>query len=549
MFFYSLNWIAMFHFTLLFPEPTELAKRRWFVLGIYLVPQSILLIGNGIQFVRSENTLDWMASGFWGQGVHASIFLFAALIGVIWQAFRTSNSKSRQQIRWLLLSSIVMGLAVFSLYILPGVLGLETISPNMLGLIITPFPIALGVAILRHNLFDIDTLFNRALVYGALTLGTMTLYMLVVGVASTSLGIDNRSLVAFLTTGVVAVIFQPLRDRLQSWVNRWMYGYRDDPYQALSHLGNTLAKTFGSKDALPNILATVSETLKLPYVAIRLPGEATISHGQLSSEADIEMFPLNYQGQSFGQLEVVPRSADEPFRPSELKLLQDLSRQIENAIHNLLLAEELQRSRQQLVTAREEERRRIRRDLHDGLGPLLASQAMTLEAIEEILEGDREQALQLIQEMKDQSRDAIVDIRRLVYDLRPPELDNLGLTEALRQKFSHVSDEQLAIVFNAPVPTQVLPAAVEIAAYRIASEAITNVIRHADATHCIVLIRVEGDTFELHVSDNGNGLPDQVKSGVGLSSIHERAEEIGGQVRIEQAKEGGLHILAELPLK
>jgi signal transduction histidine kinase len=201
------------------------------------------------------------------------------------------------------------------------------------------------------------------------------------------------------------------------------------------------------------------------------------------------------------------------------------------------------------VTAREEERRRLRRDLHDGLGPQLASQTLTIDAISKLLERDTSKSKELLDHLKVQSQAAIQDIRRLVYDLRPPALDELGLVGALREGVKRYGQMANRIeITAAPDPLPILPAAVEVAIYRIAQEAITNMIRHTQAEHCRVDIRAQDNHLDLTIIDDGTGYPAGFHFGVGLNSMRERAEELGGTIRFENQPEGGARIQVWLPL-
>jgi signal transduction histidine kinase len=212
------------------------------------------------------------------------------------------------------------------------------------------------------------------------------------------------------------------------------------------------------------------------------------------------------------------------------------------------LTADLQHSRERLVTAREEERRRIRRDLHDGLGPALASLTLKLDAARNLLARDPATAEALLLELKTQTQTAIADIRRLVYGLRPPALDELGLVSAIREHAArNVSADSLRVSVEAPESLPPLPAAVEVAAYRIALEALTNVARHAQAKNCTVALTIKED-LRLEISDDGVGLPPGHRLGVGLTSMRERAEELGGTCIIERRAASGTRVSATLPL-
>jgi signal transduction histidine kinase len=271
----------------------------------------------------------------------------------------------------------------------------------------------------------------------------------------------------------------------------------------------------------------------------------------------LESLPLIYQAETVGRLVLAPRSPGEGFSPADRRLLEDIAHQAGVAAHSVRLTADLQRSRERLVTALEEERRRMRRDLHDGLGPALASQGLKLAAARQLLGRDPAAADLLLAQVMSQNESTVADVRRLVYALRPPALDELGLVEAIRDHALGLDcDASLveALYIQVEPPAQGLPpltAAVEVAAYRIALEALTNVTRHAYARRCLIRFSLETSSrpvvLLLEILDDGVGLPENPRSGVGLSSMRERAEEVGGSISIERAAGGGTRVVARLP--
>jgi len=430
------------------------------------------------------------------------------------------------------------------------------------------FPISIAFAIRRHRLWNIDILINRALVYGALTTIIIAIYVIVVGVLGTVIQGRGNLLVSILATGLVAVLVQPLRDRLQRGVNRMMYGERDDPVTVLSRLGQRLEATLAPDAVLPSLVETVAQTLKLPYVAIEtsdqrldsqpIVGSSStnlaaprIAHGNPPSE--VIRFPLVYQSETIGQLLIAPRAHGEALSAMDRHLLENIAHQAGMAVHAANLTADLQRSRQHLVTAREEERRRLRRDLHDGLGPNLASQGLKLAAVKQLLEKDPKSAIPLLDQVMAQNQSTVEEIRRLVYGLRPPALDELGLVAAIRDHVAGM-DGKSTLQIEITEPARGLPplsAAVEVAAYRIVLEALTNVIRHAQAHHCNIRFSTGQNgsdaILQIEIIDDGIGLPHDLRAGVGLRSMRERAEEVGGRLTIE-SQPSGTRVLTILPI-
>jgi len=303
---------------------------------------------------------------------------------------------------------------------------------------------------------------------------------------------------------------------------------------------------------LPAVVQTLAEALKLPYAAILLAqGEGMVTAAAAGTPEGVSVrLPLVYQGEPVGELLVAPRSPGEGFSPADHRLLEDLARQAGVAAHAVQLTADLQRARERLATAREEERRRLRRDLHDGRGPQLASQALALAAARKLVARAPTAADALLDRLAEQAQAAVTDVRRLVHDLRPPALDDLGLVGALHEGAARYEHTGLHVAIDAPVSLPPLPAAVEVAAYRIAQEALANVARHAGARTCTVRLGLDraAGALALEILDDGRGLSPDRRAGVGLASMRERAEELGGTWMIGPAPAGGTRVFARLPL-
>ena len=411
-------------------------------------------------------------------------------------------------------------------------------------------PVFTYIAILRYRLYDINVVINRTLVYGALSACVVGIYVLAVGALGALFQAQGNLGISLLATGVVALLFQPLRGRLQRGVNRLMYGERDDPYTVISRLGRRLEATLAPDTVLPTLVETIAQALKLPYAAILLKEgggfRTAASYGSPGGEP--ETIPLIYQREEIGRLVLSPRSPGEGFSDADRSLLEDLARQAEVAVHAVRLTADLQRSRVRLVATREEERRRLRRDLHDGLGAQLAGLNVQAGTLRRLIPRDTDAAEEVVVELREELRSAISDIRHLVYDLRPPALDDLGLLEALRRLAERYGseDEQLGVLVEVPEDLPDLPAAVEVAVYRITQEGLTNVARHARARTCLVRLAVDDDVA-LEIVDDGIGIPAQRSAGVGLSSMHERASELGGSCVDQSGPNGGTRVLVRLP--
>lgn len=479
--------------------------------------------------------------------------LFLVFIGslVSVQAYRyrrLSGPVQRQQTKWVVFGSAV-AMTGFAVLLAIGSLMPELTHPgvgelSLLTLLygfILLVPLSIGVAVLRHRLWDIDPVINRALVYGVLTVGVVGVYVVVVNYLGALLPTDGDLVPSLVVTGVIAVLFAPVRDRLQRAVNRLMYGERDDPYAVLTRLGKQLETTLSPDAVLPLITRTVRDALKLPYAAITLRtggGLSVAAETGTPVEGSLQL-PLVHRGEDIGTLILAPRQPGEKFTPGDRRLLDDLARQAGVALHAVRLTADLQQSRQRLVTTREEERRRLRRDLHDGLGPMLGSLTLKLDLADGMMDSDPATARNLIRSLKAEAQAAVTDIRRLVYALRPPALDDLGLLGAVRETAAQYGVGGLGVTVQASDALPPLPAAVEVAAYRIIQESLTNIVRHAGASSCTIRIVLRDHELVIEVADDGRGIATSARPGVGIASMRERAAEIGGECTAEPANPDG----------
>jgi signal transduction histidine kinase len=405
---------------------------------------------------------------------------------------------------------------------------------------------------------DHARLLDRSIVYGALTGAILLTYAGSVVLFQALLPGDIPYAIALLSTGAAALVALPLRDQLQRVVDQVMYGDRRDPYRAITRLGTQLEASVGPDDVPTVVVETVAQALRLPYVAVELRSEAGPSvsavHGRPPHgipDAELLRLALVHQGLPIGTLVLAPRSPGEAFNEADLRLLADLGRQAGPAIQAARLTADLRRSRLHLVTAREEERRRLRRDLHDGVGPTLAGTLMKMEAARTRLAEHPEEAERVLVDLAAGTRRVIDEVRRVTYDLRPPALDELGLVGALREQaagFAGARATPLRIEIQVAGDLPALSAAVEVAAYRIALEALTNVVRHSGAASASVRLGVEGGELVLEVRDDGHGLAGGGSPGVGHRSMRERAEELGGSLDLGGAPGAGTFARATLPI-
>lgn len=494
-----------------------------------------------------NNPLGWQSGGTAlriassvGFGVLGLVAI--AVVASVVVRFRRADAAVRAQLRWLLIALLVFSVT----YLLPGGgwLGVASLVVNVAATFL--LPVTLAVAITRRDGYGLP----RVLVFGFLSTLLVSAYLAVVGGAEVLFDGRADRVAALVAAGGVALAAAPLRARLQRGVDRLVYGDRGDPYAALSDLGRRLAGS--PDDLLHEVVAAVVDALRAPYAAVTLLGDATPTAAVGRARSPEVVVPLTLRGENVGALVVGQRAPTERYGARDLALLHDLAGHIAVAAHAAALTRDLQRSRESLVLAREEERRRIRRDLHDGLGPALAGVALGIDAARNTMDRDPAATAEALRQLKSEVQSSIADVRRLVYDLRPPTLDQLGLVPALEEYAARLS-ERGGIDATVSAPTlPALPAAVEVAAYRIATEALANAARHSGGHTASVTLGIDDDWLHLGVADDGVGMPAQGNNrhrGVGLGAMTERAAELGGRCEVTPAASGGTMVSAVLPLR
>lgn len=495
-------------------------------------------------------------------------FIIAILAGVVFQIYRyfyVANEVHHRQMRW-----VVVGFLGFATGILGWMFFIEYLAfqpdmprvwihiftmPVITILTVVPLTLALLLAIVQESLWNIDVVVNRTVVYVVVITIVFATYIFVISLLNVVFDISNNILISLIATGLVALSFKFVAQRTQWAINRLIFGQREEPQAVLENLSRQLQTATSLDNLLQTSAMTISQSLKIPYVVIAIRHDKDVI---MQTEYGKNRFPtrsydLIYRNEVVGELMVGQRSPNEPLNSADHAVIAGIAQQMGAVVYAVRLQSDLQLAREKLVMTREEERRRIRRDLHDGLGPTLASQTLQLDVVlDTLMENDVSTASHQVEQLKSQTQQMVADIRRLVYELRPPALDELGLLEALQ---SHVVQMKgingLHISIKAdPDPLPTLPAAIEVAAYRIILEGITNVIRHARAQNCKVRFQLFEDAQHaqliLTITDDGIGLPKNLRSGVGLTSMRERAEELGGTFEIKSNPPKGTTFTAKL---
>jgi signal transduction histidine kinase len=485
------------------------------------------------------------------------IGLIGTLVGAqIYRYARISSRLERQQTKWLLLALgvqavwlvIIVALPPNTIGNLPGAEGaiLDTVIAAFGALVTTALAVAIGFAMLRYRLFDVDLVIGRTLVYGAITVFILLSYAVVVGSVGLLWSTGTPLVLPVAATLVAALGIEPVRRMLQRRVNRWLYGQRDEPAAVLSRLADELSATSDLDGTLNRIATTVANALRFPRVSVSaLDGEGQVGEfvaGATLRASDSVVVGIVFEGRTVGALEATPRPG-ERITPRDRAMLERLAQPAGVAIQGALITEQLRRSKGAIIEAQELERRRLHRDLHDGLGPTLSSLHQRIDLAERAIAADPARARALLDGARTGLAGALEELHTLVDSLRPAALDQLGLVGAITESWT--TDER--VVVSAPDALSTLPAVTESAAYRIAMEAVSNAVRHSGAERCSVTVTEEHGFLTIHVTDNGRGLPSTTAPGGGMRTMRERATELGGTFELADAAPG-TRITARLPL-
>jgi two-component system NarL family sensor kinase len=529
---------------LLFPDGRPPTRRwRWVVIAVIVTaPLFSLEMGTFPYSVEPGYPIGYLTIPFYeslgplwtAAEIRTTLALFLGA-GAVAVRYRRGSDIERRQLLWLLLAVMVALIVILPWDLVAG-------TPIEVLFAIPLIPIAVTVAIVRHQLLDIRLVVSRVLAWLMLLLAVVVAYTGLVALLNQFA--TPRVGWSALVTVLLVLLAAPLLPRLQRLVDGAIYGDRGDPARVASRLGEQLA----TPDAgLQGVVTTVRSALRLPYLAIERDGRVLASDGEVPER--VHPWPLTRGGKAEGQLTVGLRVGERDLAAADRRALAILADPVAVAVNSTVVSDELQASRERIIAAREEERRRLRRELHDGLGPTLTGIAFAADAAANTIDDDPEASQRLLTSLRRDTRVALADVRRLVDNLRPPALDELGLVEALRQRADQLSwradGDSVHVRLDVPDEVPVLPAAIEVATYRIATEALTNVVRHSRASGAVVRLRCD-ERVDLSITDDGppNGA---WAPGVGLDAMRERAAELGGSFRAGPTPTGG-QVLASFPL-
>jgi signal transduction histidine kinase len=484
-------------------------------------------------------------------GVFLAVVAAAGAVAGLVARWRRGGPLVRQQ---LLLLALAVGPPAF---VLLAVIVIGPLPGWAFGLALLPLPVAIAAAILNHGLYDLRRATHRSLMWLTMSGAVAGIYAVVVITAAALVPDHHAWWPSALAAALAALLLIPLRESLQRTVNRVVYGRWHEPYEVLAGLGERLEAAADVDRLLDAVLTELTTGLDLRDVGVLGP-DGTVVAGATAPDALATGGPAAPDG-SAGTRTAVPLQAfgvtvgylsyraERRLSAPEERLVRDLARQVGAAVHARLLREDLLRARERLVLAREEERRRLRRELHDGIGPALAGLTLKTETARALLPAGADGASRQLNDLGEQIRRTVLDVRRLVEGLRPPALDELGLTGACAQAADRLTaGTELTASVLAAEDLPALPAAVEVAAYRIVVESVTNTVRHARARCCRVSISYRDDALAITVTDDGTGLRASGSHGHGLAIMRERADELGGTVTVTNGP-SGVTVQARLP--
>jgi signal transduction histidine kinase len=537
---------------LVFPDGRRAGPRRlrrtawavaWGCVALQLLSTLLSPHQTDLRLTRIENPIglpEWFApltAGAQVLGLFLSLAGLVLAVAVLVWRWRHSEAVDRQRLLWLGLAFIAPVAVLLLSFADAG-------SPALFALTSLPMPVAIAVACLQHRLYDLELAISRTLAYTGLSLSIAAIYALVVGGVGAMLRQQGADWLGWVAAGAIAVSFAPLREGLQRGANRLVFGQWAQPAEVLAATGRRLVDATDAPGLLEALVDELATGLGLSHVSVTDTAGATLAaYGTPGPHAQV--IALRAYGAPVGEL----RWDGPHLRELDRALLDDVAHQLGAVVHAAGLVSSLRASQERLVLAREEERRRLRRDLHDGLGPTLA--ALTLE-VDNLRQRLRSAELgpavdTPLLDLRSGIQSTVLDVRRIVDGLRPPALDDLGLEEALRQLARRLGDVDGPTVQVCASTCARLSAAVEVAAYRIAAEALTNAIRHAGAQWVEVRLETAPGLLTLQVRDDGSGAASPRDGGVGLQSMRERAEELGGSLTVDGAGPGTL-VTARLPL-
>ncbi|MFY9614065.1 MAG: sensor histidine kinase [Candidatus Dormiibacterota bacterium] len=569
---------------LLFPDGRALSPRwRWalwpavaaivlFEIGQDLDPQGLDVQGrhhvNPIGITGAHDLLG-AVSGI--AAIFFALTLVLAIISLVLR-YRGGDLERRHQLKWFIAATgLVVVYAAVSNLIPASVLPVWVTNLGT-GLAFMALPVAIAIAVLKYRLYDIDVVISRTLVYGALAAFITAVYVGIVVGVGTLVGAGGKPnlLLSIVATAIVAVGFQPVRERLQKIANRLVYGKRATPYEVLSQFSERVAETYAADEALPKMARVLAEGTGAERAEVWLRNGTELraaaiwpvdANGRPAFSIADDALPqisgadravaVRHQGELLGALTVAKRQG-ESLTPVEEKLLDDLASQAGLVLKNVgltteLLArlEELRASRQRLVAAQDEERRRLERNLHDGAQQNLVALKVKLGLAEALAENDPAKAKELVTQLKADADEALETLRDLARGIYPPLLADKGLAVALE---SQARKATLPVDVSADGIGR-FPQDIEAAVYFCVLEALQNVQKYARATRATVRLSALNGDLSFEVEDDGAGFDAaRAKTGSGLTNMADRLDALGGAVAVDSEPGRGTRLRGRIPV-
>jgi signal transduction histidine kinase len=576
--------LATFFF-LLFPDG-HLPSRRWrwlawtaalievVGLGFFMFQRTIALTGSP----KVRNPLGVAAVVDMEHGAPGLIWLFGlafllvAMAGAILRT-RRATGELRQQLRWLAFAAALTAAALV-LVIVAYAIGLNP-PDGLFDLIIVlgfgvAVPVSCGIAILKHGLYEIDVVISKTVVYGLLAAFFTAVYLAVVVGIGAAIGSTRNQVLTVIAAAVIAVAFNPVRERAKRLANRVVYGDRASPYEVLSEFSERMAGTYSIEDVLPRMARLLGEGTgaREAVVWLRVGDELrpsaswgsdeaalapmTLADGELPAIAGTSKIEgVRDRDELLGAL-TVTRPANEPLSATEDKLVADLAAQAGLVLRNVRLTEELRAnveelraSRQRLVTAQDGERRRIQRNIHDGAQQQLVALAVQARLAESLAGTDPEREREMLRRVQEGLHDALEELRDLARGIYPPLLSDQGLVAALE-----------AQARKSPVPVRVeadqverYPRETEAAIYFCTLEALQNVAKYAEAREAVVRLARDDGALRFEVEDDGRGFdPESTGLGTGVQGMIDRVSALGGTLRVTSSPGAGTRVVGRIPI-
>lgn len=481
------------------------------------------------------------------------LLIVAAAVSLVGR-YRKSAGEERQQLKVVVFAAAALAATLLVQFVSEGVVGpgasgwrmkaaqILTISG------ITSVPVAAGIAVLRYGLYEIDVVINKTIVVGALAAFVTAVYAGLVAGVGGLIGDRSNLAMSMVAAGVVAVAFQPVRERVQRVANRLVYGERATPYEVLSTFSARLGQTLAGDEQLAEMARLLAEGTGAARaeVRVRVGGElqTAATWGDEAGGPDL-VVPVVHHGEHLGSLAITKRR-DEPLTPTEEKLVRDLAGQAGLVLRNGALIADLRASRQRLVSAQDEERRRLERNLHDGAQQQLVALKVQLGLARTVAEREGStQAAALLVQLAAEADDALNNLRDLARGIYPPLLAAEGLPAALGSQAQ-----------KAPVATEVdaervgrYPAEVEATVYFCCLEALQNVGKYAAANRATIRLREDAGNLVFTVTDDGCGFQvGSVAKGAGMQNMADRLDAVGGSLSVESEPGEGTAVTGRIPV-